>query len=54
VIIVTGKMVMFQHPGHKTILYIDDDDGMLGYQGVLLEHVGMRCPPPPLEDGVYR
>ena len=40
VIIVTGKIEMFHYPGRKTILCIDDDDGMLGYQRVLLERRG--------------
>ena len=31
---------MFHYPGRKTILCIDDDDGMLGYQRVLLERRG--------------
>jgi len=31
---------MFNYPGRKTILCIDDDDGMLGYQKALLERRG--------------
>ena|ERR1039458_5828762 len=33
---------MFNHPGHKTILCIDDDDGMLCYQRALLERRGYK------------
>jgi CheY-like chemotaxis protein len=40
VIIVPGKIEMFHYAGRKTILCIDDDDGMLGYQRVLLERRG--------------
>lgn len=31
---------MFNHPGHKTILCIDDDYSMLNYQRALLERRG--------------
>jgi len=40
VIIVTGKSRCSIIPAAKTILCIDDDDGMLGYQRVLLERRG--------------
>jgi CheY-like chemotaxis protein len=40
VIIVTGRIEMFNYPGRKTILCIDDDDGMLDYQRALLERRG--------------
>jgi len=33
---------MFNYPGRKTILCIDDDDGMLGYQRALLERRGFK------------
>lgn len=33
---------MFNYPGRKTILCIDDDDGMLGYQKELLERRGYK------------
>jgi CheY-like chemotaxis protein len=33
---------MFNYPGRKTILCIDDDDGMLGYQKALLERRGYK------------
>src|SRR5258708_14046813 len=33
---------MFKYPGRKTILCIDDDDGMLGYQKALLERRGYK------------
>jgi CheY-like chemotaxis protein len=33
---------MFNYPGHKTILCIDDDDGMLDYQRALLERRGYK------------
>ena len=33
---------MFNYPGRKTILCIDDDDGMLGYQRALLERRGYK------------
>ncbi len=39
-IIVTGKSRCSIIPAAKTILCIDDDDGMLGYQRVLLERRG--------------
>ena len=32
--------MMSNYPGRKTILCIDDDDGMLGYQRALLERRG--------------
>jgi len=35
-----GKQNMLNHPGHKTILCIDDDHGMLGYQRALFERRG--------------
>jgi CheY-like chemotaxis protein len=34
------EIKMFNYPGRKTILCIDDDDGMLDYQRVLLERRG--------------
>jgi len=33
---------MFNYPGRKTILCIDDDDGMLRYQRALLERRGYK------------
>ncbi len=33
---------MFKYPGRKTILCIDDDDGMPGYQKALLERRGYK------------
>ena len=33
---------MFNYPGRKTILCIDDDDGMLRYQKALLERCGYK------------
>jgi len=33
---------MFNYPGSKTILCIDDDDGMLCYQKVLFERRGYK------------
>jgi len=33
---------MFNHPGSKTILCIDDDDGMLCYQKALFERRGYK------------
>ncbi len=33
---------MFNYPGRKTILCIDDDDGMLGYQRALFERRGYK------------
>jgi DNA-binding response OmpR family regulator len=33
---------MFNYPGRQTILCIDDDDGMLGYQKALLERRGYK------------
>ena len=33
---------MFNYPGRKTILCIDDDAGMLGYQRALLERRGYK------------
>jgi CheY-like chemotaxis protein len=33
---------MFNYPGRKTILCIDDDHGMLGYQKALLERRGYK------------
>jgi CheY-like chemotaxis protein len=33
---------MFNYPGRKTILCIDDDDGMLRYQQALLERRGYK------------
>jgi CheY-like chemotaxis protein len=35
-----GQDRVFHYPGRKTILCIDDDDGMLDYQRVLLERRG--------------
>src|SRR6202050_1120100 len=35
-------MRMFNYPGSKTILCIDDDDGMLCYQKVLFERRGYK------------
>jgi CheY-like chemotaxis protein len=35
-----GNQAMFNYPGRKTILCIDDDDGMLRYQRALLERRG--------------
>ena len=37
-----GRADMFNYPGRKTILCIDDDDGMLGYQRALLERRGYK------------
>jgi CheY-like chemotaxis protein len=37
-----GKQNMLNHPGHKTILCIDDDHGMLGYQKALFERRGYK------------
>jgi len=37
-----GRVNMFNYPGRKTILCIDDDDGMLGYQKALLERRGYK------------
>ena len=40
---------MFEYPGSKTILCIDDDDGMLRYQKALFERRGYKVlttPPP--------
>ena len=34
--------MMFNYPGRKTILCIDDDDGMLRYQKALLERCGYK------------
>ena len=34
--------MMFNHPGHRTILCIDDDDGMLRYQKALFERRGYK------------
>jgi hypothetical protein len=33
---------MFNYPGRKTILCIDDDDGMLRYQKALFGHMPAR------------
>ena len=33
---------MFNYPGHRTILCIDDDDGMLRYQKALFERRGYK------------
>ena len=33
---------MFNYPGSKTILCIDDDDGMLRYQKALFERRGYK------------
>ena len=33
---------MFNYPGHRTILCIDDDDGMLCYQKALFERRGYK------------
>jgi DNA-binding NtrC family response regulator len=33
---------MFNYPGHRTILCIDDDDGMLPYQKALFERRGYK------------
>ena len=33
---------MLNHPGCKTILCIDDDDGMLRYQKALFERRGYK------------
>ena len=33
---------MFNYPGRKTILCIDDDDGMLRYQKALFERRGYK------------
>ena len=33
---------MFNYPGRKTILCIDDDDGVLGYHKALLERRGYK------------
>jgi hypothetical protein len=33
---------MLDYPGRETILCIDDDDGMLRYQRVLLERRGYK------------
>jgi len=33
---------MFNYPGRKTILCIDDDEGILGYQKALLERRGYK------------
>ncbi len=33
---------MFNYPGHRTILCIDDDDGMLRYQKALFERRGYQ------------
>ena len=35
-----GVLVMFYYPGRKTILCIDDDESILGYQRALLERRG--------------
>src|ERR1700682_3005761 len=35
-------MSMFNYPGSKTILCIDDDDGMLRYQRALFERRGYK------------
>ena len=35
-------MMSTYYPGRKTILCIDDDDGMLGYQRALLERRGFK------------
>jgi len=35
-----GDQMMSNYPARKTILCIDDDDGMLGYQRALLERRG--------------
>jgi CheY-like chemotaxis protein len=37
-----GRRLMFHYPGSKTILCIDDDDGMLRYQRALLERRGYK------------
>jgi two-component system, cell cycle sensor histidine kinase and response regulator CckA len=37
-----GNQVMFNYTGRKTILCIDDDDGMLRYQRALLERRGYK------------
>jgi ActR/RegA family two-component response regulator len=41
---------MFNYPGRKTILCIDDDDGMLRYQKALFERRGYKVLLPPLPD----
>jgi hypothetical protein len=41
---------MFNYPGRKTILCIDDDDGVLGYHKALLERRGYKASPPLLPD----
>jgi hypothetical protein len=46
-----GKQNMLNYPGHKTILCIDDDHGMLGYQRALFERRGSLLT---LHDKVYR
>src|SRR5260370_7250158 len=43
-IVAWGQQVMFNYPRRKTILCIDDDDGMLDYQKVLLERRGYAEP----------
>ncbi len=40
IILMAGDQRMSKHPSPKTILCIDDDDGMLGYQRALLERRG--------------
>ena len=37
-----GEASMYNYPGRKTILCIDDDHGMLGYQKALLERRGYK------------
>jgi DNA-binding NtrC family response regulator len=36
------EITMFNYPGHRTILCIDDDDGMLRYQRALFERRGYK------------
>jgi CheY-like chemotaxis protein len=38
--LIGGDQIMPNYPERKTILCIDDDDGMLGYQRALLERRG--------------
>ncbi len=45
---------MPNYPERKTILCIDDDDGMLGYQRALLEDADMQWSLPPLLDRAYK
>jgi len=39
---VERSLGMFNYPGHRTILCIDDDDGMLCYQKALFERRGYK------------